>query len=81
MLFPTVCKGKGSRANVCMLPSQEAAQLSQAQRARLISLRAGLLQAVDRIISERRTIMNSIKASISATQSLVRECLVACTLI
>lgn len=44
---------------------QEAAQLSQPQRARLISLRAALLQDIDRITCERRDIMGGIKASLS----------------
>ena len=42
---------------------QEAAQLSQPQRARLLSLRATLLQDIDRITCERRSIMGGIKAS------------------
>lgn len=40
---------------------QEAAQLTQPQRARLISLRAGLLQDIDQIVCERRDVMGSIK--------------------
>ena len=43
---------------------QEAAQLSQPQRARLLSLRATLLQDIDRITCERRSIMGGIKASL-----------------
>ena len=41
---------------------QEAARLSQPQRARLISFRAALLQDIDRITCERKVIMGSIKA-------------------
>ncbi len=43
---------------------QEAARLSQPQRARLLSLRAALLQDIDRITCERKAIMGGIKASL-----------------
>ncbi len=51
---------------------QEAARLSQPQRARLISFRAALLQDIDRITCERKVIMGGIKASLPPRK--LRQC-------